>query len=107
MYKEDVTKFLSFQCPLTKQMILNILGSILLVPVTMETFPSMYEILNEALLNHVNTVFDIIPVFLNCSKHILYMNLINDSHAPLNGTSTCSRIYITDEVSGPFGKSHG
>ena len=102
MYKEDVTKFLSFQCPLTKQMILNILGSILLVPVTIETFPSMYEILNEALLNHVNTVFDIIPVFLNCSNHILYMNLINDSHAPLNGTSTCSRIYITDEVSGPI-----
>ena len=64
-----------FQCPLSKQMILTILGSVLLTPVTMETFPSMYEILNEALLNHVNIVFDIIPVFLSCSKHILLSNL--------------------------------
>jgi hypothetical protein len=47
------------------------LQSVLLIPVTMETFSSMYEILNEVLLNHYNTVFDIIPVFLSCSKHIL------------------------------------
>ncbi|VDI49508.1 nucleolar pre-ribosomal-associated protein 2 [Mytilus galloprovincialis] len=79
----DLQHQIMIMCPLTKQMILNILGSILLVPVTMETFPSMYEILNEALLNHVNTVFDIIPVFLNCSKHILYINLIDDSHASM------------------------
>ncbi|CAG2216867.1 URB2 [Mytilus edulis] len=68
----DLQHQIMIMCPLTKQMILNILGSILLVPVTMETFPSMYEILNEALLNHVNTVFDIIPVFLNCSKRLLF-----------------------------------
>ena len=52
-------------------MILTMLQSVLLIPVTMETFSSMYEILNEVLLNHYNTVFDIIPVFLSCSKHIL------------------------------------
>ncbi|XP_052102833.1 unhealthy ribosome biogenesis protein 2 homolog isoform X5 [Mytilus californianus] len=68
----DLQHQVMIMCPLTKQMILTILGSILLVPVTMETFPSMYEILNEALLNHVNTVFDIIPVFLNCSKRLLF-----------------------------------
>ena len=52
-------------------MILTMLQSVLLIPVTMETFSSMYEILNEVLLNHYNTVFDIIPVFLSSSKHIL------------------------------------